>query len=150
MYEQNNCFKKHGLRITVPRQVILEVLSESDEYLSAEEVYMIVHNRYPNIGMATVYRTLNLLSDMGMVTRYEFGEGKARFELAEQMHHDEEDEHYHQLVCTNCFKVIKYSDFSDQELELMNKIENSLEEQYKFDIQRHVVQFYGVCPDCRR
>jgi Fur family ferric uptake transcriptional regulator len=146
---KHNCFKNHGFRITVPRKAILEVLSESDEYLSAEEVYMIVHNKYPNIGMATVYRTLNLLSDMGMVTRYEFGEGKARFELAEQEKQREEEEHFHQLICTDCFKVIKYSDFSEQELELMNKIEHTLEDKYDFDIQRHIVQFYGVCPDCR-
>ena len=99
--------------------------------------------------MATVYRTLNLLSDMGMVTKYEFGEGKARFELAEHVRETEEEEHYHQLICTHCFKVIKYSDFSDQELELMNKIEDTLENKYKFDIHRHIVQFYGICPDCR-
>jgi Fur family ferric uptake transcriptional regulator len=135
--------------MTLPRRIILDVLSESNEYLSAEEVYMIVHQRYPSIGMATIYRTLNLLSEMGIVTKYEFGEGKARFELAEREVEESEEEHYHQLICTNCYRVIKYSDFSQQELELMNKIEDTLEKKYNYDIDRHVVQFYGRCPDCK-
>lgn len=110
---------------------------------------MIVHNRYRGIGLATVYRTLNLLSDMGLVTKYEFGEGKARYELAEEEKEEGDDSHYHQLICTGCFKVVKYSDFSDKELELMKKIETTLEKKYQFEIGRHVVQFYGLCPSCK-
>ena len=143
------CLKQQGLRMTLPRKIIIEVLSENSNYLSAEEVFMIVHNRYPGIGLATVYRTLNLLADMGIVTKYEFGEGKARYELTSEERETGEDEHFHQLVCTNCFEVVKYSDFSNEELELMKKIEGALEKKYGYKIDRHVVQFYGMCPKCQ-
>ena len=139
-------FKRRGLRFTFPRQIILEALGRASDYLSAEEVYMQVHRDYPGIGLATVYRTLNLLSDMGLVTKFEFGEGKARYELAEN---EADAKHHHFLICKNCFKVIKYSDFLDQERDLVEKMEKALTRKYDYSITRHVVQFYGVCPECR-
>lgn len=139
-------FKRNGLRMTLPRQVILHVLSEAPHYTTAEEIYMEVHREYPQIGLATVYRTLNLLADMGIVTRFEFGEGKARFELADR---GDDDEHHHLLVCSHCYRVIKYKDFTEEELKLYSKIEKSLENTYDFSIKRHVVQYYGVCSNCR-
>jgi Fur family transcriptional regulator, ferric uptake regulator len=139
-------FRKRGLRMTFPRQVILEYLADAENYQSAEEVYMNVHKQYPGIGLATVYRTLNLLADMGVVTKFEFGEGKARYELAER---NADNKHHHLLVCSNCFSVIKHNDFSQEELDLFNNMEKSLNEKYDFAIQRHVVQFYGLCSRCK-
>ena len=140
-------FKHQGLRMTTPRKIIVEVLCKANGYITAEEIYHQVHKENPGIGLATIYRTMNILTDLGVVTRFEFGEGKARFELAETAG---EDTHFHQLVCTGCFKVIKYSDFSAEEKGIMQKIEKTLEKKYKFSITRHVVQFYGVCPECRK
>ncbi len=140
-------FKRKGLRMTLPRQVILEVLDTSDKkYMTAEEVYMQVHEEYPGIGLATVYRTLNLLSDMGLVSKFEFGEGKARYELTER---GQREKHNHLLVCSHCFRVIKYSDFSEEEKKVYADIEEKLEKTYDFSVKRHVVQYYGICSDCR-
>jgi len=134
--------------MTLPRQVILEVLDTTDQkYMTAEEVYMRVHEEYPGIGLATVYRTLNLLSDMGLVSKFEFGEGKARYELTER---GQREKHHHLLVCSHCFRVIKYSDFSEEEQKVYADIEAKLEKTYDFAVKRHVVQYYGICAECRK
>ena len=95
----------------------------------------------PGIGLATVYRTLVLLNKLGIVTKLEIGEGRARYELAES-------EHHHLIVCEQCFKVVKYSDFTTQEKDSFAVLEKLVEETYKFSINRHVVQYYGTCPEC--
>ncbi len=138
-------FRENGLRMTMPRRVIISILSESSDYMSAEDVFAAIRDDFPGVGLATVYRTLNLLTDMGVVTRFEFGEGKARYELAE----NKKESHHHQIVCEKCFKVIKYSDFSKEECEFHSSMENILGERFGFTIKRHVIQYYGVCGDCK-
>lgn len=137
--------RNRGMRMTVPRQLVAEVLEAADGYLSAEEIYSIIREEYPAIGLATVYRTLMLLDDMGIVSRYNFGEGRTRFIAAD----DQNAAHHHQLVCERCFKVIKYSDFIEDERNLYSRVESVLSEKHGFEIKRHIVQFLGVCPDCR-
>ena len=83
---------------------------------------------------------------MGIVTKFEFGDGKARYELAEI---DDETKHHHVLVCEQCYNVIKYDEFSDEEKATFEKLEKSLEKSFDFDIHKHVVHYYGVCPSCR-
>ena len=139
-------FKRRGLRVTLPRQVILQILETEGKYLTAEEVFMLVHEDYPGIGLATVYRTLNLLADMGLVEKFEFGEGKARYKLTDK---DQMKEHHHLLICSSCYRVIRYSDFSDEERKLYSDVEKRLGEIHDFRIERHVVQYYGICSDCR-
>ena len=138
--------KNRGLRMTVPRQLVAGVLENADGYLSAEEIYSLIREEYPAIGLATVYRTLMLLDEMGIVNRYNFGEGRTRYIAAEDQH----AVHHHQLVCQSCFRVIKYSDFIEDEKELYRKVESVLAEKHGFRIDRHIVQFQGVCPDCLR
>lgn len=137
--------RNRGLRMTIPRQLVAEVLENAEGYLSAEEIYSQIKEDYPAIGLATVYRTLMLLDELGIASRYNFGEGKARYIASEDMH----AEHHHQLVCERCYKVIKYSDFNEDERELYRKVESVLSEKHGFEINRHIVQFYGICPDCR-
>jgi Fur family transcriptional regulator, ferric uptake regulator len=133
--------KERGLRMTLPRRVIIGLLAEADSYLAAEDLYHELHTEHPGIGLATVYRTLVLFHKLGIVTKLEVGEGKARFELAET-------EHHHLLVCENCHKVVKYSDFTTGEKDGFAKLERIVERIYHFRIDRHVVQYYGVCPEC--
>ena len=133
--------KDKGLRMTLPRRTIIESLAESDQYLTAEEIYLKIHGEHPGVGLATVYRTLVLLNKMGIVNKLEIGEGKARFEL-------EEAEHHHLIVCEQCFKVVKYSDFTTQEKDSFTELEKLVEKTYHFSIHQHVVQYYGVCPEC--
>ncbi|MCF7871334.1 MAG: transcriptional repressor [Candidatus Omnitrophica bacterium] len=137
-----------GCRLTVPRQAILELLNKSSEHLSAEDIYFKVKKTYPAIGLTTVYRTLELLVNMGVVSKFDFGDGRARYELAANA--EDEENHHHHLICTNCGKVINYTDFVNQEKELIEKTENKLATKYNFEINNHQIQFYGICPGCKK
>lgn len=139
-------FRGQGYRITVPRQAILEVLSKTDEHLSAEDIYLKVHKVYEGIGLTTVYRTLELLVNMGLVFKFDFGDKRARYELSEG---PKGERHHHHLVCTKCNRVIDYTDFLDEEKELLDKTEKSLSKKYNFAINSHSIQFYGLCDRCR-
>ena len=138
-------FQGGGYRFTKPRELILEVLSSSKEHLSAENIFLRVHKRYPNIGLTTVYRNLEILVDMGAVSKLHFGDGKASYELSR----DGEKEHHHHLVCQGCRKVINYADFMKEEKEFLKKIEKGLSRKYKFKIQDHVIHFHGLCEKCQ-
>ena len=140
-------FRGCGYRMTVPRQAILDVLSKTIEHLSAEDVYISVHKVYPNVGLTTVYRTLELLVHMGLVFKFDFGDGRARYELSKG---PKGERHHHHLVCTNCGRVIDYTDFIDEEIELLNQTEKGLLKKYNFKITNHLIQFYGLCDKCKQ
>ena len=140
-------FRGCGYRFTLPRQTILDVLSRTSRHLSAEDVYMAVHKAYPNVGLATVYRTLELLVQMGLVYKFDFGDKRARYELAEGVKGAEN--HHHHLVCTGCGRVVDYTDFINEEVELLSQTEKGLSKKYNFEITNHLIQFYGLCDKCR-
>ena len=135
-----------GYRITIPRKVILEELNRKGGHLSAEDIFMKVHKVYSNIGLTTVYRTLELLVQMGMVSKLDFGDGRARYELVKEG----EEAHHHHLICTECKKIIDYSDFADEELEFLERAEKGLSKMYNFEISNHIIQFYGICEKCNK
>ncbi|KPJ60645.1 MAG: ferric uptake regulation protein [Latescibacteria bacterium DG_63] len=139
-------FAGMGYRLTVPRQAILDVLGESSEHLSAEDIYLEVHKIYPGIGLTTVYRTLELLVHTGLVFKFDFGDGRARYELSGG---PKGARHHHHLVCTRCGRVVDYTDFIDEEIELLNRTEKGLSKKYDFKITNHLIQFYGLCKECR-
>jgi Fur family ferric uptake transcriptional regulator len=138
--------RKHSCRITVPRQIILDVLSKEGKHLSAEDIFFKVHQVYPEIGLTTVYRTLNLLTQIGVVLKFDFGDGRARFELAAEQ---KKENHHHHLICTSCNRIIEYKDFIDEEIKLFKKTEKTLSEKYNFEITNHLINFYGLCEKCR-
>jgi Fur family ferric uptake transcriptional regulator len=139
-------FRGCGYRITVPRQAILDVLSNTTEHLSAEEIYLKVHKIHPSIGLTTVYRTLELLIKTGIVFKFDFGDGRARYELSEN---PKGIGHHHHLVCTGCSRIIDYTDFINEEIELLKRTEKELSKKYKFKITNHMIQFYGLCEKCK-
>jgi len=140
-------FKCGGHRMTVPRQAVLDVLSQSSEHPSAEDIFLEVHKVYPDIGLTTVYRTLELLVQMGLAFKFDFGDGRARYELTEG---SKDVNHHHHLVCTNCKRVIDYTDFVDDEIEFLKRAEKGLSAKFDFSITGHVIMFYGICKSCQR
>ncbi len=140
-------FQGCGYRMTKPREAILDVMGDTAEHLSAEDIYLAVHKFYPNIGLTTVYRNLELLVDMGMVVKFEFGQGKAKYELADQY---STKGHHHHLVCKECSKIIDYSDFMKDEVAFLKNVEKGLSKKYDFEIADHLIQFYGYCQKCRK
>ena len=140
-------FKGCGYRMTVPRQAIMDVLQKAKEHLSAEDIYLEVHKLFPQVGLTTVYRTLELLTEMGMVFKFDFREGRSRYELIESSN---KEDHHHHLVCTECKRIIDYNEFIDDELEFINRAEKGLSKKYNFEIKNHIIQFYGICDKCRK
>ncbi|MFH1771261.1 MAG: Fur family transcriptional regulator [Candidatus Omnitrophota bacterium] len=140
-------FRGYGYRLTQSRQVILDVLSKTSEHLSAEEIYHYVHKIYPSSGMSTVYRTLELLVQLQLVYKFDFGDGRARYELNRGI--EDKEDHHHHLICINCQRIINYTDFIDEEVELLKRTENGLSKKYNFQIMKHILQFYGLCERCK-
>ena len=139
-------FRHHGLRFTLPRQMILDVLHRTRSHLSAEDIYFKIHSIYPQIGLTTIYRTLDLLNRMGLVMKFDFGDGKARYELVDP----QDPSHHHHLVCRKCGRIIDYSDFVKEETRLIKEIEEELSKKYNFEIDSHQIHFQGLCSKCKQ
>ena len=140
-------FNAEGFRITLPRQAILNYLSTNKGHPSAEDIYIAVHSQFPRIGLATVYRTLELLVQMGFVAKLSFGEGKARYELAVNSRKDAQ--HYH-LICVNCRQVIDCASSVEKQEEIFSKIEKELAKKFNFKINSRRIQFLGLCSRCQK
>lgn len=143
--EENEKFKQRlktgGYKLTPQRRAVLEVIIDNEgKHLSTEEIYDIVKKECPEIGLATVYRTLQLLEKMGLVCRMNFDDGCNRYELI----HDEEDHQHHHLVCIICGNV------DEVEGDLLESLEEKIEEKYDFKITNHSVKFFGYCSKCKK
>lgn len=132
--------KQKGYKLTPQRRSILDSVVENiGKHLSTEEIYDIVKVGCPEIGLATVYRTLFLLSEMGILSKLSLDDGCTRYELNL---HEEEHQHHH-LICTVCGDVIEVV------VDLLETLEDEIERNYEFKISNHKVQFFGQCKKCR-
>jgi len=141
-------FRACGFRMTLPRQEIFNVLSSTEAHLSAEDIYLKVHKKYPGVGLTTVYRTLELLVNMGFIRRFDFGDGRGRYQLT--IGPKGKIRHHHHLVCNDCGRVIDYTEFVDDEKELLDKTEKGLYKKYNFKILDHELTFFGLCDKCKK
>ncbi|MDF2676317.1 MAG: Fur3 [Bacillota bacterium] len=132
-----------GYKITTQRLVVYELLKEKeDEHLSPEEIYELIKDKYPEMGMATIYRTLQLFEEIGLAIKLNFDDGCGRYEILSP---DSLETHqHHHLICKNCGKIIEVKE------DLMNSLEEIIEKQYNFEIKNHMVKFTGICSDCRK
>jgi len=132
--------KEEGYKLTTQRRAILDAIIENKgSHLSPEEIYDIVKLKYPEIGLATVYRTLQLLEQLDIVCKLNFDDGCNRYEL----NSDSSDHHHHHLICLDCGKVIEVK------LDLLENLEHEIEREGKFKIMDHNVKFFGYCSECR-
>lgn len=139
MTDNNKALKNAGLKVTLPRLKILEVLQEPEcHHVSAEDLYKKLIDMNEEIGLATVYRVLNQFDDAGIVTRHNFEGGKSVFELTQQHHHDH-------LICLDCGKVIEFSDKSIEERQ------TNIAARHGIKLSNHSLYLYGHCADgdCR-
>lgn len=128
---------KKGLRMTRQRQTIAEVMMTTDGHVNIDELYQRVRTIDPNIGYATVYRTLKLLTEAGLATGAQFGDGPMRYEASLNRHH-----HDH-LICTECGKIIE---FENDEIE---QLQASVAAANDFVMTDHKMEIYGICSSCR-
>lgn len=128
-------------KMTPQRQTVLRVFIEHPEkHLSAEEVHGLLKERPAEIGLATVYRSLELLSGLGLLQKIDFGDGRARYELNDN---DAKGHQHHHLICIKCGTVKEFAD------DLLEPLENDIAKKMKFKVLDHQVKFYGCCQECQ-
>ena len=125
--------RKAGLKVTLPRLKILELLeSSSTRHLSAEEIYRRLLDSNEDIGLATVYRVLTQFEAAGLVSRHHFENGMAVFEINQGAHHDH-------IVCLDCGRVEEFVDSGIEERQ------NAVAQRLGFEIRDHSLILYGQC-----
>jgi len=126
--------RDRNLRMTRQRRVILETLRENNTHPSADEVYEMVRRKLPRIGLGTVYRNLELLSELGEIQKLELSGSLMRFDGVPE-------KHYH-IRCINCDRL------DDAPLQALDNIEEQLLGSTEYKVMGHRLEFMGLCPDC--
>ncbi len=127
-------------KLTPQREATVRVLLENEQdHLSAEDVFMLVKDKSPEIGLATVYRTLELLSEMHVVEKMNFGDGVARYDLR----YDNTHHHHHHLICVQCGSVEEIKE------DWLVSLEERLAEDHNFKVVDHRLDFQGICSACQ-
>lgn len=137
-----NLLRERGLKVTNQRIGVLETLaSYPDKHLTAEEIYDKVRKEYPEIGLATVYRTIQLLLELHLIDKISLDDGCVRYEIAYR-DSDHTKHHHHHLVCLSCGNVFSFED------DLLEELENKIKEKLDFRVVDHEVKLYGYCREC--
>ena len=136
--ELKRIVKQKGLKYTEQREIVLDILINAEDHLSAEDVYNQIKTKYSdsNIGIATVYRALGFLEEVNLITSIAFGTEGKKYESNAKSHHDH-------LICTSCGKIVE---FLDDEIE---KRQDRIAKKNTFKITSHSMQLYGTCKDCQ-
>lgn len=126
-------------KLTPQREYIIKVfLDNPAQHLSAEDVYQILADKHPEIGLATVYRTLEILTNLGILDLIDFGDGISRYEITSANEHQ-----HHHLICTQCRSI---TDFNE---DLLETLETMVYRKNGFIVQDHQVKIYGICKACQ-
>ncbi|MFV0482277.1 MAG: Fur family transcriptional regulator [Campylobacteraceae bacterium] len=131
--------KKNSLKFTTQREIVLKTLYNNDEHFSPESLYLLIKEKYPelNVGIATVYRTLNLLEESEIATSLSFGAQGKRFELGNKPHHDH-------MICKSCGEIIEFED------KAIEKRQEQIAKEKGFKLTNHLMQLYGLCAKCQK
>lgn len=127
-----------GLRRTEQRDLILEIFLSTEDHLTSEDLYSLVHKKDPTVGLTTIYRTLKLLTEAGLAREVRFGDNKTYYE------HHYNHEHHDHMICTHCGKVIEF--FSPD----IEDLQDQMAEKFGFRPTHHSLRLWGICSDCQR
>lgn len=126
---------KHQLKLTRQREYILDMFLKN-EHITAEQMYRQLAKKDPHIGLATIYRTLNLFCEVGLAQARHFGTQTQYDNVSHKGHHDH-------LICTACGKIVE---FQNEDIE---RLQEDVARRNSFTIQTHKLELYGVCAGCR-
>ena len=130
--------RKAGLKVTLPRMRILEMLEHNNtRHLSAEDIYKALLDSGEEIGLATVYRVLTQFETAGLITRHRFEGGHSVFELNEGEHHDH-------ILCVRCGRVDEFVD------DVIEQHQLEITRRFGYEMTDHSLYIYGICPDCQK
>jgi Fur family ferric uptake transcriptional regulator len=123
-------------RVTRQRRLLLEIIRAQGEHLDAEELYRLARRQYPRLSRSTVYRTMRLLCDLGMIDEVHLGEAHHHYEIKERVHH-------HHLICSGCGKVLEF------ETPRAEKLAADVAKAHGFELREIRIDLTGYCADCR-
>jgi len=129
--------REHGYKLTPQRHAVLKVIAASHDHLTPGAIYERARLGNLDIGRVTVYRTLDLLNELKLVCRVHAGGGCRSYMMRRPT------EHHHHLICSGCGRVVDFVDCG------LADLEKRLSEEARFDIKGHLLEFYGLCYDCR-
>lgn len=128
-----------NLKLTSQRRLILKILLENaKDHPSAEEIYRLVRDQNPRIGLATVYRTLESFCELGILHELNFDNNCRRYEL------EQGEQHHHHLICLKCREIVEFKDG------ILKELEEHIKKEYDYQVVDHRIKFYGYCPNCRK
>jgi len=133
-------------RWTKTRDLVLDFLAAHRGHLSAKEIYQALSATQPRIGLATIYRTLELLTRLGFLNRLLTQDGQNRYEFKAPL----AESHHHHLICLSCGQIMDTTEHIQEETTLIRKMEESIRQKYNFFIQDHQTNFYGLCSRCQK
>ncbi|MBK8012547.1 MAG: transcriptional repressor [Deltaproteobacteria bacterium] len=128
---------RHGLKFTRQRELIADVFFNSQGHLRVEDLLESVRAIDPQVSLATVYRTMKLLTECGLASPHRFGDGHTRYEPAET-----KEEHHDHLICTACGRIVEFLNEEIEELQHRVAAENG------FVVTNHRMELYGLCKRC--
>ncbi len=135
--------REKGLKVTSQRLMVLNILSaHGDEHLTVEEIYDLAKEESPEIGLATIYRTVQVLLELHVIEKVTFDDGFVRYELNGE--ETGSGHRHHHAICTQCGKVYSL------ETDLLDTLEKQVFESLGFEVTDHEVKLYGLCSACRR
>lgn len=130
--------KEHGYKLTSQRIAVIKAISSSEDHLTPADIFAKACRENPDIGLVTVYRTLEILDKLGLICEVHSG-GSCRSYLVRRP-----AEHHHHLICSDCGKVV---DFTNCDL---SKVTQSLSQETGFKIESHLLEFLGICQTCQK
>ena len=141
--KEKDLLREKGLKVTSQRLMVLNILSaHGDEHLTVEEIYDLAKEESPEIGLATIYRTVQVLLELRVIEKVTFDDGFARYELNGE--ETGSGHRHHHAICTQCGKVYSL------ETDLLDTLEKQVFESLGFEVTDHEVKLYGLCSACRR
>ena len=132
--------RERGLKVTNQRLLVLETIAgHPGEHLTAEEIYELAKEQYPEIGLATIYRTVQVLVELNVIDKVSFDDGFVRYELGSAK---ADSHHHHHAICQECGRVLAF------EGDLLEPLEQALYDTMGFVVTDHEVKLTGYCKDC--
>lgn len=131
-----SALRHHGYKVTPQRRIVINEILNTHEHLTPAAIYDRVEKEHPGIGLVTIYRTLEILEDLGLICETHSGHSCRSYLMRQS------NQHHHHLICSDCGKVVDFGDCGLEELE------NRLAEKSGFKINSHLLEFSGQCREC--
>ena len=130
--------RQRGYKLTPQRRAVLSIIALSHDHLTPAAVYERACQEYPGIGLVTIYRTLEILAELGLICEVHVGGGCRSYLMRRP------SGHHHHLVCSECGRVVDFTDCD------VGELEQRLTQETGFRMEAHLLEFLGCCPDCQK